>query len=429
MGKERLLSLDTTCREDKQVTREIAAVALEKDKTVAAFDRLLVKAMLKGVGNPPISIRLWNNEEIRPEGASGGERLVIRDRRALYQLILNPELHFGELYSAGRIDVEGDLPALLASIYRAINRPDTAWLSFLIAKWRKRSRRANTLTRARRNIHRHYDIGNDFYQLWLDREYAQYTCAYFPGPDMSLEEAQEAKMHHVCRKLRLRPGLSVVEAGCGWGGFARFMASKYGVKVRAYNISHQQVLHAREKVKSEDIAGQVEYIEDDYRNIHGDYDIFVSIGMLEHVGIENYGELGRVIDRCLKENGAGLIHSIGRNQPGLLNSWIEAKIFPGACPPSLGQMMNILEPLEFSVLDVENLRLHYALTLQHWLSRFEGQQDVVRQMFDEHFVRAWRLYLSGSIAAFTSGQMQLFQVLFTRKHNNDLAMTRAHLYG
>jgi cyclopropane-fatty-acyl-phospholipid synthase len=173
---------------------------------------------------------------------------------------------------------------------------------------------------------------------------------------------------------------------------------------------------------------QVEYIEDDYRNIKGVYDVFVSIGMLEHVGIDQYQELSDVIDRCLKPQGIGLIHSIGRNQPSLLNEWIATRIFPGARPPSISQMMTIFEPKEFSILDIENLRLHYAKTLEHWLARFDQNADQFRKTYDEEFIRAWRLYLAGSIAAFTSGTMQLFQVVFTRPHNNNLPWSRAHLY-
>jgi cyclopropane-fatty-acyl-phospholipid synthase len=150
--------------------------------------------------------------------------------------------------------------------------------------------------------------------------------------------------------------------------------------------------------------------------------------MLEHVGVDNYKELGGVINSCLKEAGRGLIHSIGFNRPGYLNPWIEKRIFPGACPPSISQMMAVFEPLSFSVQDIENLRLHYARTLEHWLQRFNNNIDPIRREFDEEFIRTWRLYLSGSITAFLTGNMQLFQVIFTRAHNNALPMTRSYLY-
>jgi cyclopropane-fatty-acyl-phospholipid synthase len=245
---------------------------------------------------------------------------------------------------------------------------------------------------------------------------------------MTIEQAQLAKMEHVCRKLRLKAGDRVVEAGCGWGGLARYMARTHGVTVRAYNISREQVSYARERARREGLDGVVEYVEEDYRNIHGEYDAFVSVGMLEHVGTANYAELGEVIHRALAPTGRGLIHSIGRNRPELMNSWIEKRIFPGAYPPTLREMMEIFEPRAFSVLDIENLRLHYALTLRHWLERFEQQAEHIARMYDEAFVRAWRLYLAGSMAAFTASSLQLFQVVFTRGRNNELAWSRAHVY-
>ena len=258
----------------------------------------------------------------------------------------------------------------------------------------------------------------------------QYTCAYFPEPGMTLEAAQLAKMDHVCRKLRLRPGERVFEAGCGWGGFALHMAREYGVEVRACNISREQIRYAHRHARAARASATASsFIEDDYRNISGKCDVFVSVGMLEHVGPENYGTLGEVIDRCLAPQGRGLIHTIGRNRPEPMNAWIERRIFPGAQPPSLGQMMAIFEPRDFSVLDVENLRLHYAETLRHWTARYLAAIDEVRAGARRGFARAWQLYLAGSIAAFTTGTMQLFQVLFARGGNNDLPATRRHLYA
>jgi cyclopropane-fatty-acyl-phospholipid synthase len=288
-------------------------------------------------------------------------------------------------------------------------------------------RHRNTLAGSRDNIHHHYDIGNEFYALWLGETMA-YTCAYYPTPDATLDEAQIAKMHHVCRKLRLKPGESVVEAGCGWGVFALHMARHYGVRVRAFNISHEQIAFARERAAREGLARQVEYVEDDYRSITGQYDAFVSIGMLEHVGVRNYETLGRIAQTSMGSCGRGLIHTIGRNRPGYLQPWIEKSIFPGAHPPALSEMAQIFEPWDLSILDVENLRLHYAQTLRQWLTGYEAASERVRAMFDEKFVRMWRLYLAGSVAAFSTGTLQLFQVLFAPRGNNDIAWTRSHLY-
>ena len=235
-------------------------------------------------------------------------------------------------------------------------------------------------------------------------------------------------MDYVCRKVRLKPGERVVETGCGWGALARHMTRRYGVSVTAYNISREQVAEANRRAKAEGLEGQVIYVEDDYRNIRGEFDVFVSVGMLEHVGKAHYGKLGRAIDRSLTETGRGLIHSIGQNEPYPMNAWTERRIFPGAYPPTVREMMDVLEPPGFSILDVENLRLHCALTLRHWLARFEQHADEVHEMFHETFVRAWRLYLSPSVANFSTGALQLFQVVFARPQRNEIPWTRKRLY-
>ena len=394
---------------------------------VIFLDRWLIKKMLQVAGNPPLSIRLWDDRDAT-SCADPAAELTIHDRAALLKLIVDPELHFGDLYCSGRVEVSGDLVQFLQVIYANLRQTDKVGFLRRFIIWRGHRRIANSLSKARDNIYHHYDIGNPFYELWLDKQVMQYTCAYFYDPDITLEEAQIAKLHHVCRKLQLQPGDTVVEAGCGWGGLARFMARHYGVNVKAYNISHEQVKFARERAEQEGLSQQVEYVEDDYRNIKGQYDVFVSVGMLEHVGRRDYRVLGDVINRCLKPGGRGLIHTIGRNKAGSMNPWIERRIFPGAYPPTLREMMDIFEPNRFSVLDVENLRLHYAKTLEHWLLRYEQHVDVVEKMMDPAFVRAWRLYLAGSEAAFTIGKLQLFQVVFTHERNNLLPWSRACLY-
>jgi len=387
--------------------------------------KVLVTRWLRAIGYPPVQIVLWNGLEISIDGMSASARLLIRDPGALFKLVIDPELHFGELYSADRIEVQGKLLDFLEVVYRTWPYRQDMTVKKLLAPFY--DARRNTLSGARLNIHHHYDIGNDFYKIWLD-ENMVYTCAYFQNPDASLEDAQIAKLDHVCRKLRLRPGETVVEAGCGWGALALHMAKYYGVSVKAYNISREQIYFARQRARTEGLGGKVEFIEDDYRNMRGEFDAFVSVGMLEHVGHDHYRELGAVIDRNLKDNGRGLIHSIGLNYPRPMDAWTERHIFPGACPPSLAQMMRIFEPFDFSVLDVENLRLHYAKTLEHWLQRYETNVDRVAEMFDPEFVRTWRLYLTGSLTAFKTGSMQLFQVSFARPGLNLIPWTRQYLY-
>lgn len=391
-----------------------------------AFDAMLVRLLLKGFSGVPLGFALWDGTRLPSDTAKPVVWIHVHDRRSLLRLALNPDLQFGELYSAGRLDVEGNLVELGEAVYRVsltstVRGPVAAVLRFVNRP------RDNAEQQARENIHHHYDIGNDFYRLWLDRQLV-YTCAYFPDPAMTLEAAQVAKMDYVCRKLDLRPGDRVAEAGCGWGALALHMARHYGTRVRAFNISTSQLAYARERARAEGLSDRVEFIEGDYREIRGECDAFVSIGMLEHVGRRHYREFGRVIDRVLSPAGRGLIHSIGSSVSAPMNPWIERHIFPGAYTPTVREMMEVLEPFRFAVLDVENLRQHYARTLEHWLARYEQHADEVHAMFDEPFVRAWRLYLSGSVAAFRSGALQLFQVLFNRTGAGDVAWTRAVLY-
>jgi cyclopropane-fatty-acyl-phospholipid synthase len=343
--------------------------------------------------------------------------ITVKNRVALLGWLRRPDLDFGEAYMSGAIEIDGDLLAALEAVYRA---PAAAWKS---TQWWP-SRSSNGLRRAKDNVHHHYDLGNEFYQLWLDQEMV-YTCAYFPRPDCTLEDAQVAKMNLICRKLYLKPGDRVVEAGCGWGALALFMVKQYGAFVRAFNISSEQVSYGRWRAAKEGLSDRVEFVEDDYRNLTGRYDVFVSIGMLEHVGLQQYSDFGRVIARSLNASGRGLLHFIGRNRPMPLNRWIRKRIFPGGYPPTLREVFaRVMEPHDLSVLDVENLRLHYAKTLDHWRRRFLGARQQVSDMFDESFARAWLLYLAGSQAAFSTGWMQLFQVLFSRGANNTIPWTR-----
>jgi cyclopropane-fatty-acyl-phospholipid synthase len=391
------------------------------------IDRWLLDKLRAALGSPPVDFAIRGGARVGPQDQAPVARVTFDSRATLRHVLVNPSLRFGDDYSDGKAEIEGDMVALIEAVYRAsvAATPRTSLLRRGMAALHRP--RANTLSGSRDNIHHHYDIGNDFYSLWLGSTMA-YTCAYYPTPDATLDQAQVAKMDHVCRKLRLRPGESVVEAGCGWGTLAMHMARHYGVRVRAFNISREQVAYARERAAREGLAGSVEYVQDDYRNIQGQYDAFVSVGMLEHVGVDNYTNLGRVARRAIGSRGRGLIHSIGRNYPAQLQPWIEKRIFPGAYPPALSEMSRIFEPANLSVLDVENLRLHYAKTLRDWMALYEAASERVRSMFDEKFVRMWRLYLAGSVAAFTTGTLQLFQVVFAPGESNEIPWTRAYLY-
>lgn len=382
------------------------------DRRVAA----LLQRAIRGAG---VRVELWDGSSPFGEGHALGD-LVILDRRALLGLIVNPELYFGEAYMSKRLDVRGSLERVVEALSR-LPAPATTWRHRLCSRlaW------PNSLTSARRNVHLHYDLGNDFYARWLDPELV-YTCAYFASPGLTLEQAQSAKLELISRKLQLRPGEVVVEAGCGWGALAVHMARHYGVRVKAFNISGEQIAYARARADREGLGGRIEFVEDDYRNVTGTCDAFVSVGMLEHVGLQHFRSLAGVLQRVVRRNGGrGLLHFIGRDAPRPLNPWIRRRIFPGAYPPTLAEVTTrVLAPAGMSVVDVENLRLHYARTLSCWSERFAAARNDVRAQYGDPFARAWELYLAGSQAAFASGWMQLFQVVFAPRESPPPSWTR-----
>src|SRR6202167_5158345 len=311
-------------------------------------DEWVLKRILDVIGQAPIRIVIRGGADVSPSGISPVATVVLEDRNTLTGLLRDPEVSFGDAYMDGKLEVEGDFVGFLEEVYRAMENapPAGKWYSRLASKWLD-FWQDNSPTGSRKNIHRHYDLGNDFYKLWLDDQML-YTCAYFPTPSSTLEQAQIAKMDHVCRKLRLQPGETVVEAGCGWGALALHMAREYGVSVKAYNVSHQQIAFARERARAEGLSDRVEYIEDDYRAISGKFDVFVSVGMLEHVGLDHYQEFSEIIHRSIDDDGRGLLHFIGRNCPAVYSRWMRKQIFPGAHIPSLRSALKILEPESYS---------------------------------------------------------------------------------
>jgi cyclopropane-fatty-acyl-phospholipid synthase len=389
-----------------------------------SFEKWLIGEVFEAIGPAPVTL-VVGGREYTPAGVDPAFRVLVRDLATLLEVLRDPEIGFGEAYSDGRVEIEGDFVQFLITVYQTMKGP--RWYSRIGSKWLEWWQE-NTPRRSRENIHRHYDLGNDFYKLWLDSQLV-YTCAYFPNKAATLEQAQIAKMDHICRKVELRAGETVVEAGCGWGALALHMARNYGVRVKAFNISREQIEFARERASRENLNGFVEFIEEDYRNISGKFDVFVSVGMLEHVGAAHYREFGEVIHRTVGDAGRGLLHFVGRSYHSHFSRWIRKRIFPGAYAPTLREAMQAFEPHGYSILDVENLRRHYSKTIEHWLERFERSREQVIQMYDERFERAWRLYLAGSIAGFETNTLQLFQIVFAGAKSRPLSWTRDHLYA
>jgi cyclopropane-fatty-acyl-phospholipid synthase len=346
--------------------------------------------------------------------------VTIRDASAVRRLVANPELALGELYTEGlltidRDDIDGLLTLLLQNLRDNGFRTRAAPAGLRLAESPKLE--VTGYRQAQRNVEHHYDISSEFYRLFLDAD-MQYSCAYFERADDTLQQAQEAKKRLIAAKLCLRPDLTVLDVGCGWGGLALHLARTTGAHVRGISLSRAQLEIARARAESASLASRVEFALEDYRRTTGRFDRIVSVGMFEHVGRAHYDEYFRITAARLAENGAALLHTIGRaDGPGSTSPWIDRHIFPGGYAPALSEVLPAIERAGLYVTDIEVWRLHYALTLRAWRARFETTLAEVRAMFDERFCRMWRFYLAASEAAFRYDGHVVFQIQLARRQD------------
>ncbi|THH37080.1 class I SAM-dependent methyltransferase [Aliishimia ponticola] len=359
------------------------------------------------------------------------ETLTLHDPAILRQIVLNPELAMGEGYMQARITIEDDRleEVLKLLVHNRMAGQMPLWVRGLDrALYHARLfLQRNAPAAARRNVAHHYDISDDLYRLFLDED-MQYSCAYFERPGMSLEDAQEAKKHHIARKLLLEPGMRVLDIGCGWGGMALTLARDYGVHVTGVTLSENQLATARRRAQEAGLSDRAQFELRDYRRIDGSFDRIVSIGMFEHVGVPNYAAYFSKIDSLLAPEGVALIHTIGRSAPPMAHSpWIHKYIFPGGYVPSLSEIAPALEGSGLWQSDIEMLRLHYAMTLRAWRDRFDAAQADIRAMYDETFVRMFRYYLTACIIGFED-QHQLVYQLQLAKTLAAVPLTRNYLY-
>ena len=286
---------------------------------------------------------------------------------------------------------------------------------------------SSTLRRAPKNISFHYDKGDEFYALYLDKTMT-YSCAYFSNPDDSLEQAQLNKYEHISRKLLLKPNESLLDIGCGWGGMLIYAAQKYGISGVGITLSKNQFQYANRKIEELGLQNQIKVLYQDYRQLNEKFDKIVSIGMMEHVGKKFIPIFIQKVSDLLKIRGLGLLHTIGKDTPSTGDLWTFSYIFPGAYIPTLHELVKEMGKSGFSILDVENLRFHYAKTLEKWAENFEGNIEKIGKLFDETFVRQWRLFLNSTAAGFKYGNSRLFQILVSKGLDNTLPVTRAHVY-
>jgi cyclopropane-fatty-acyl-phospholipid synthase len=383
----------------------------------------------------PFAVRFADGGEWHSHDGAPEFTIVFRKRRAYWRMAAFGHVGLLEAYFDGDVDVEGSLPRALAAGLAGGAADEHTLPVRLLNRWHEFLHANTDRGHAKRNAEFHYALGPEFYRLWLDDPLMLYTCAYWKEGTRTLEEAQRDKLDHVGRKVRLTPGDDVVDIGCGFGGFLLYAEERFGVKATGYNTTGSQVEHARRQIEFRRLK-QTTIVEGDFRSMDRQYDKVVSIGCLEHAGRDSLGEVIRAHARSLKPGGLGLIHFIGHVGPGETEYFIRKYVFPGGWIPSLADVVVEMEKAGLEVLDVENLRRHYALTLDEWGERFDRNWERIKAIdpkrFDERFRRIWRVYLYGCAEMFRAptGHTHLFQVVFSKGNvaMTGYPMTRSFLY-
>jgi cyclopropane-fatty-acyl-phospholipid synthase len=352
----------------------------------------------------------------------------LHDRSIHWKLPLRPALTVGESYMDGTLTIEdGTLYDFLALVSENMHRLDRRYspgercfaLLRYLQQW-------NPVSWSQRNVAHHYDLSGDLYDLFLDVD-RQYSCAYFPTVDMSLEEAQIAKKNHIMAKLLLRPGQRVLDIGCGWGGLALSMARQYDVDVTGITLSEEQLKVAQNRAQEAQLSHKVRFHLCDYRQLSGQFDRIVSVGMFEHVGIGHFQTFFNRLHQLLTDNGIALLHSIGRSAgSGSTNPWIRKYIFPGGYTPALSEVLPRVEQSGLMVTDIELLFSHYADTLHHWAKRFARHRAEAAKIYDERFCRMWEFYLAGAETAFRHQGLMVFQMQMAKRFA-DVPRTRDYI--
>jgi cyclopropane-fatty-acyl-phospholipid synthase len=351
------------------------------------------------------------------QGASA--TIYVHDKNLPQRLLLHPDLALGEAYMDQTLTIDGDdLPGFLAIILQnAANGRAHAWRYPLLRAQRMIRRLGQIIpaAKAQQNVAHHYDLSDRLYDLFLDAD-RQYSCGYFLTPDDTLEQAQAQKKAHIAAKLRLLPGMRVLDIGCGWGGMALTLARDYGVQVVGVTLSQEQHRVATQRAKDAGLTDRVTFQMMDYRAVTGPFDRIVSVGMFEHVGLPQYATFFAQVRDLLTPDGVALIHTIGRaGAPSITSPWITKYIFPGGYVPALSEVTPAIQDSGLWTTDVEVWRLHYAETLRHWRMRFEAHLPEVTALYDERFCRMWRYYLVASEMTFRHYRQCVFQIQLSRQ--------------
>ena len=403
---------------------------------VTLLDRMLSRVIARG----RLQLTHADGRQVEfGQPAEGFPEVAIRftDRRVIRDIVRDPQLGAGEAYMDGRIVMESGGIMELVQLFQS-NRPweESIRLGEPSALRRLRDRLAFTIRAfnrpgsSKRNVSRHYDIGNDLYRLMLDAEHMQYSCAYWPRDDMTLAQAQEAKLAHIAGKLALEPGMRVLDIGCGWGGMAIYLAQKADAEVLGITLSEDQLALAGERADAAGVSDRVRFELVDYRDLakRGEsFDRIVSVGMFEHVGVPQFDAFFRACAGLMNDRGAMLLHTIGRlGSPGYTDAFTDKYIFPGGYIPALSETVAASEKIRLALTDVEILRFHYAKTLREWYRRCMDNREAIVAMYDERFFRMWTFYLAGATASFESSGMCVFQLQYGRRRDT-LPITRSYM--
>jgi cyclopropane-fatty-acyl-phospholipid synthase len=394
------------------------------------WDKALETFLDRLIRDGTLILHLQSGRSIRAGKGAPEFTVTLSDPALPRRLCLSPEMALGEGYMNGTLTIAGDdlrgfMSFLLSNTQQGVplwQRPIRA-----VRTAARIARQFNPARRARQNVAHHYDLSGRLYDLFLDTD-RQYSCAYFRDPGMSLEAAQRAKKHHIAGKLLLKPGMRVLDIGCGWGGMAMTLARDYGARVTGITLSEEQLKLARERAARAGLSDRVQFHLMDYREVKDRFDRIVSVGMFEHVGVPHYRTYFGKLRALLTDDGVALVHTIGRAAPpGATSPWIDRYIFPGGYAPALSEVMRAVEKESLVPADIEVWRLHYAKTLHRWYDRFMARQDEARALYDERFCRMWRFYLAASEFTFRELNQVVYQLQLSRRQDA-VPLTREYLY-
>jgi cyclopropane-fatty-acyl-phospholipid synthase len=403
--------------------------------------KALIESRFRAIGAraaTPFRVVFADGSEFRSGEPSGPLAFTLRFNSAAAQWRTVAYGHIGLLdgYFDGAIDIEGDLARMFAlGLDAGYSRPPP--LVRMRNRWHEFTKSNATIARAKANARFHYGLSTDFYRLWLDRALLMYTCAYWEDGTRDVEQAQIAKVEHVCRKVMLKPGETVVDIGCGFGGFMFHAAQHHGVQVTGVNTTTEQVDWLRAEIARRGLQAQLDVREADFREVDRQYDKVVSIGVLEHAGRDQIDEVVKAHADFLKPGGLGMLHFIGHVGQYPTEFFIRDHVFPGGWIPSLTETLDAMDKYGLEILDIENLRRHYVLTLEAWAERFDARWGEIHRLnptrFDERFRRIWRTYLVGCAEMFRAGNgiTGLYQITFGkgRRTPRTYPMSRAFLHA